>query len=136
MSSFCVTLFDTIENPGESDACFITAIKNFTLNKGSGYRIIYLVKKDGSPADLSGYSLRGQIRPSASSSTILLNMTMANLLLKIDFDNSYIVMNLPESFTRRAPGTYAVYDIELLSPTADAYKIVSGLITFVPEVTQ
>lgn len=136
MASFCITLFDTIENPSENDACFVTATKNLTINKGSGYKITFSLTKDGNSVDLTGYSLRGQVRPSASSSTVLLNMTSANLLLKIDNANSSIVMNLPESFTRRVAGTYAVYDIELLNPIADATKIVTGLITFVPEVTQ
>lgn len=136
MASFCITLFDTIENPSETDACFLTTTKNLTINKGSGYRINFTLSKDGGPVDLTGYSLRGQIRPSATSSQVLLNMTSANLLLKIDNSNSLIVMNLPESFTRRVSETYAVYDIELLNPTADAYKIVTGLITFIPEVTQ
>lgn len=136
MSSFCITLFDTIENPSETDACFLTTTKNLTINKGSGYRINFTLSKDGNSVDLTGYSLRGQIRPSATSSQVLLNMTSANLLLRIDNSNSLIVMNLPESFTRRVSEIYAVYDIELLNPTSDAYKIVTGLITFIPEVTQ
>lgn len=136
MSSFCVTLFDTLENPADQDACFLTATRNLTINKGSGYRIIFAVAKDSQPADLTGCSLRGQIRPSITSPTILLNMTTANLLLRVDSDNSRIIMNLPESFTRRVVGSNAVYDIELIGPTSDAYKIVTGLITFISEVTQ
>jgi len=136
MSSYCITLFDTIENPSENDACFLTTTKNLTINKGSGYKIIFTVTKDSNNVDLTGYSLRGQIRSSSSSNVVMLNMTSANLLLKIDNNNSSIIMNLPESFTRRVSGSYAVYDIELLSPGSDAYKIVTGLITFVSEVTQ
>jgi hypothetical protein len=134
MASYCITLFDTIENPSENDACFLTSTKNLTINKGSGYRINFNLSKNGDPVNLTGHSLRGQIRPSATSSEILLNMTSANLLLRIE--NSSIAMILPESFTRRVSGVYAVYDIELLNPTADAYKIITGLITFIPEVTQ
>lgn len=136
MSSYCITLFDTIENPLENDSCFVTVTKNLTINKGSGYRITFTLSKDGSDVDLSGYSVRGQVRSSSSSTSYLLNMTSANLLLKIDNTNSSIIMNLPESFTRRVSGSYAVYDIELLNPTSDAYKIVTGLLTFTPEVTQ
>lgn len=132
--SYCVTLFNTIENPADGDACFVTSSQNLTLNKGSGYRIIFLLKKDGNNADLSGHTLRGQIRPSSSSGVVLLNMTSANLFLKIE--NSNIIMNLPESFTRRVVQNNAVYDIEIISPTSDAYKIITGLITFIPEVTQ
>lgn len=132
--SYCITLFNTIENPGDNDSCFITSTKNLTLNKGSGYRITYNLTKNGVSVNLSGHTLRGQIRPSSTSSEVLLNMTSANLLLQIS--GSSIIMNLPESFTRRVVGAYAVYDIELIAPTSDAYKIVTGLITFVPEVTQ
>jgi hypothetical protein len=136
MASFCVTLFDTIENPFETDACFVTSTKNLTLNKGSGYRITFLLSKNSAPVDLTGYAVRGQIRPSVTSPEVLLDMNSANLLLKIDLTNSSLIMNLPESFTRRVNTTFAVYDIELLNPTSDAYKIVTGIITFNPEVTQ
>lgn len=136
MASFCVTLFDTIENPGENDACFLTATKNLTLNKGSSYRIKFLLSQDSNSVNLTGYSLRGQVRPSVSSPIVLLNMTSANLLLAIDNSNSTIVMNLPESFTRRVTGSLAVYDIELLNNVGESSKIVTGLITFIPEITQ
>lgn len=134
--SFCVTIFDTIEDPTENDACFVASTNNLTINKGSAYKIIYSVTKNGSAANLNGYSLRGQIKPSASSSTVLLNMTSANLLLQVDTANSALVMNLPESFTRRVVESFAYYDIELINPQAQVAKVAQGLITFVPEVTR
>lgn len=136
MGSYCVTVFDTIENPGEGDACFNTAVKNLTINKGSSYRIIYKVTKENADVNLLGFALRGQIRPSSNSPVVLLDMSTANMLLEINNSNSTIVMRLPESFTRRVSQSLASYDIEILSGTGDAYKIVSGLITFIPEVTQ
>jgi len=134
--SFCVTIFDTIEDPTENDACFVVSANNLTINKGSAYKIIYNVTKNGLAANLNGYSLRGQIRSSASSNIVLLNMTSANLLLQVDTANSALVMNLPESFTRRVVGSFAYYDIELINPQAQAAKVAQGLITFVPEVTR
>lgn len=136
MSSFCVTVFDSIENASQSEACFATTTKNLTINKGSSYRIEFLLSKDGNRVNLTGYSVRGQIRPSSSSSVVLLNMNSANLLLTVDNSNSTIQMYLPESFTRRVSQSYAVYDIELLNNIGEVSRIVSGLITFVPEVTQ
>ena len=130
MASFCITLFDTIENPAENDACFLTAVKNLTINKGSGYKINFTISKDSSPVNLIGYALRGQIKPSATSSGVLLNMTSANLLLQINNETSTISMTIPESFTRRVSQVFAVYDIELLNSTEDAFKIISGIITF------
>lgn len=131
MASFCVSIFNTLENPAENDSCFVTATKNLTLNKGSSYRITYLVSKDDDPVDLTGYALRGDIRPSQNSDTILLNMSSANLLLKIDNNNSSIIMNIPESFTRRVTQTVAVYNIELLNNNSETSKIVTGIINFV-----
>ena len=131
MSSFCVSLFNTLENPAENDSCFVTSTKNLTLNKGSSYKITYLVSKDGNSVNLTGYSLRGQIKSSASSNVVLLDMTSANLLLKIDNENSAIIMNLPESFTRRVSSNIAVYNIELLNSNSETSKIVTGIITFI-----
>lgn len=136
MASFCITLFDTIENPSAGDACFGTSTQNLTLNKGSSYRIRFLLSKNTNDVNLTGYSLRGQIRPSSTSAQVLLNMTSANLLLEIDNSSSSILMNLPESFTRRVSQSFAVYDIELLNNIGEASKIITGMITFIPEVTQ
>jgi len=131
MSSFCVSIFNTLENPAENDSCFVTATKNLTLNKGSSYKITYLVSKDGDNADLSAYSLRGDIRSSSTSDLILLNMSTSNLLLKIDTNNSAIIMNIPETFTRRIQQNIAIYNIELLNSNSETSKIVTGVITFV-----
>lgn len=131
MSSYCITLFDTLENPSEGDACFVTATKNLTLNKGSSYRITFLLSKDSNPVNLAGYSLRGVIKKSSSSTDVLLNMTMANKVLKIDNSNSSIVMSLTEGFTQSVSQNFAIYEIELINPTSEVNKIVTGLITFI-----
>jgi predicted choloylglycine hydrolase len=136
MGSYCVTVFDTIENPGEGNACFNTATRNLTINKGSSYKIIYKVTKEGNDISLAGFALRGQIRPSSSSNIILLDMSTANMLLEINNSNSTIAMRFPEAFTRRVTQSLASYDIEILSGSGEAYRIVQGLITFIPEVTQ
>lgn len=131
MASFCVTLFDTIENPADNDSCFVTATKNLTINKGSSYKIVYNLSKNGSSnVDLSGYSLRGEIKPSSSSTEILLNLSTANLLLEIT-NNSSINMYLKESFTRRVTRTSCIYNIELIDSIGNTSKIITGLITFI-----
>lgn len=128
MSSYCITLFNTIENPGITDACFVTTNKNITINKGSSYRITFIASKNGGPVDLSGHSLRGTVKLSSNSTSTLLDMTSANKLLKIDGSN--IIMYFTESFTRSVPGSFAVYDVELISPSAEVSKIITGIITF------
>lgn len=131
MASFCVTLFDTLENPGENDACFLCVTRNLTLDKGSGYRITFLLSKDNNSVNLSGYSLRGTIRLSYTSTEPLLSMSSANQLLEINNETSSIYMFIPESFTRRFDKNFAIYEVELLSPTSENSKIVKGLITFI-----
>ena len=131
MASYCVSL-TTIDN--QIDACFITSTQNLTLNKGSAYRIVFKLLNNGSNVDLTGHSLRGQIRPSVSSSTVLLDMSSANLLLNLG--NSSVIMILPERFTRRVSQTSVVYDIELLNTLAESSKIITGTMIFIPEVTR
>lgn len=125
MASFCVSLLS------ETDPCAVAAIKNLTINKGSSYQIKFLLSQNGDDVDLSSYSCRGTIKTSQNSNDILLNMSIANLLLKIDTDNSSIIMNLPESFTTNIQQSIAVYSIDLLSSSSEATKIVSGTITFI-----
>ena len=131
MASYCVSL-TTIDN--QIDACFTTSTQNLTLNKGSAYRIVFKLLNNGSNVDLTGHSLRGQIRPSVASSEVLLDMSSANLLLNLG--NSSVTMILPERFTRRVSQTSVVYDIELLNTLAESSKIIAGTIIFIPEVTR
>ena len=131
MASYCVSI-TTIDN--QIDACFITSTQNLTLNKGSAYRIVFKLLNNGSDVDLTGNSLRGQIRPSVYSSEVLLDMSSANLLLNLG--NSSITMILPERFTRRVSQTSVVYDIEILNTLAESSKIIAGTIIFIPEVTR
>ena len=131
MASYCVSI-TTIDN--QIDACFITSTQNLTLNKGSAYRIVFKLLNNGSNVDLTGHSLRGQIRPSVASSVVLLDMSSANLLLNLG--NSTVTMILPERFTRRVSQTSVVYDIELLNTLAESSKIIAGTIIFIPEVTR
>ena len=131
MASYCVSI-TTIDN--QIDACFITSTQNLTLNKGSAYRIVFKLLNNGSNVDLTGNSLRGQIRPSVASSAVLLEMSSANLLLNLG--NSTVTMILPERFTRRVSQTSVVYDIELLNTLAESSKIITGTMIFIPEVTR
>ena len=131
MSSFCVTLFDTVENPGENDACFLASTKDLTLNKESSYKITFLLSKNENNVNLIGYSLRGRIRRSSTSQEILLNMTSANQLLEIDNSQSAIIMYIPESFTRRVVDPFHYYEVYLLNSLSETSKILQGLITFV-----
>jgi hypothetical protein len=130
MASFCVTIFDTIENPADNDTCFATSIKNLSLNKGSSYRIVYQLSKNSSSVNIIGYTLRGQIKPSSTSNIILLDMSTSNLLLKLDPQNSRIVMNIPESFTESISQSICYYYIELLNSGGEASRIIQGQINF------
>jgi hypothetical protein len=131
MASYCVSI-TTIDN--QVDSCFVTSTQNLTLNKGSAYRIVFKLLNNGSNVDLTGHSLRGQIRPSVASSAVLLEMSSANLLLNLG--NSAVTMILPERFTRRVSQTSVVYDIELLNTLAESSKIITGTMIFIPEVTR
>ena len=131
MASYCVSL-TTIDN--QIDACFTTSTQNLTLNKGSAYRIVFKLLNNGLDVNLTGNSLRGQIRASVASSVVLLDMSSANLLLNLG--NSTVTMILPERFTRRVSQTSVVYDIELLNTLAESSKIITGTMIFIPEVTQ
>jgi hypothetical protein len=131
MASFCITLFDTIENPAENDSCFLAATKDLTLNKDSSYKITFLLSKNENDVNLTGYSLRGQIKKSITSDEIALNMTSANQLLEIDNSQSTIIMYIPEKFTRRISSPFYYYEVYLLNPLSETSKILRGLITFV-----
>jgi len=131
MASFCVTLFDTIENPSDGDACFPTDIQNLTLNKNSSYKIVFKLSKNTSLVNFDGYSFRGNIKPSVNSTETLLYMSTANLLLQTNNNDSTLTMNLKESFMRRINVPFAYYDIDIINSLGNSSKIITGLITFI-----
>lgn len=120
------------------------AIVPITIEQGSSVEITFSLTRNGTPFNITGYDLRLQVRDTYSSSSAVINATLANgKLAIIDATNGQFKFVLtPTDTTSIAPskfidGTYeAVYDSEIVSPTGVVYKGSKGTFTIKREVTR
>lgn len=119
--------------------------RDITADQGSSIRIDFaLTNQVGAPLDLSGYTLRLQVRKSFADSTTLINATLANS--KLAWTNQaggtfYLLLSPSDTNTIRFASDKpdlleAVYDLEIESPTGFVSKPVRGAFNLQREVTR
>ena len=112
------------------------AVYNITVNQGENYDLTAtLTNTDGTPVNISGYSLRGKVRYSYGSTGVLVDLEPSI----VNATGGVINFTLSPSETAALPITMAVYDIERFvsgqSPVATVSRVLQGTITVTPEVT-
>lgn len=122
---------------------------SFSLQRGSSASRIFRAKQtDGTLVDLTGWSVRMQIRSSdgatgtSTTTTLILDLTNGNGIAITDAVNGEITLTLtPANTTTLAPEnvrTRLSYGVELYrsAPTADVLPLLQGTITVLPEVVR
>lgn len=85
--------------------------------------------------NLTGYSVRGQLRRTYDASTIELDLTSGSMITISDAPNGVISINVPAATTAVLTGAYK-WDVELVSGSGLVYRIIQGTITVSREVTR
>lgn len=90
------------------------------------------------PVDISGCTVRMQVRKTATSSSILAEFDQFNGLLVItDPLEGKFQLNIPASISSNFGFTSGVFDIEVAySDNITVYRLIEGSFTAVPEVTR
>lgn len=125
---------------------------NFTVEQGTTFITTFVWKtQPGSccndpdavlpapaPRDLTDYSLRMQVRPSAGSDTLYFDANEANnKLVKVTPEQGIFALYISPSDSSAWDWKRGVYDIELTHvPSGIVYRLLEGWITVSPEVTQ
>ena len=108
---------------------------NFTIEQGTSFRKPFVYKDSlGIPIDLSGFTARMQMRPSKSSSLVLLDLTTENGGIVIEGPKGAVTMVFTEAMTS-ALSRSGVYDLELVNGST-VMRFVEGEITLSKEVTR
>ena len=106
---------------------------NITIDQGSDYSLQLTVKENAVAKDITGYSVRGQLRPSITSSTLAASfvgslVTAASGILKVELANT-----VPAAMS---PGKY-YYDVEIYTGSnAIVQRLIQGTATVRAEVTR
>ena len=106
---------------------------NITIDQGSDYALQLTVKENAVAKDITGYGVRGQLRPSITSSTLTASftgslVTAASGILKVELTNT--------TTAAMSPGKY-YYDVEIYtSNNAIVQRLIQGTATVRAEVTR
>lgn len=110
------------------------------IHQGSLLRRVFILKTNGQPADLTGFTARLQLRAEASeASPVLLEVSTGNGIT-IEGPEGRIVIEV-SGRVGAAPSTaslafeWAVWDLFLYGPTGEPQKIVGGPASLIKAVT-
>lgn len=104
---------------------------NIRIDQGSDFSIQLTVKESGSAKNLTGYSVRAQLRSSITSSSIAATFTCTIT----NAANGVITMGLPASTTTGLSAGSYVYDLEVVTGSA-VQRLIEGTATLRAEVTR
>lgn len=109
------------------------AYVELTVDQGTSFEnVLDLLNDDGTPYNLTGCSLSGQLRKSYYSSNAAANLIIS--VINAANGNANITMNSATT-TNITAGRY-LYDIKLTDANNNVTRIVEGILTITPQVTK
>lgn len=110
----------------------MASIANIFIDAGANYsKIITVSSVGGSPLNLTGYVAKSQIRKSYTSTTAY---TFTSSVL--DAVAGKIRLQLTAEETGAIPPGRYLYDVEITSQSGNRTRVVEGIVTVTPEITQ
>jgi hypothetical protein len=110
----------------------MATVANIFVDQGADYsNIITVGSSSGAPLNLTGYTVASQIRKSYSSSTAY-NFTASVFSVA----SGQVRLQLTATTSRSIPPGRYLYDVEITSPTNVRTRVVEGIVTVTPEITQ
>jgi len=110
----------------------MATISNLVIDQGTTFSsIISLTQQDGTPMNLTGYTVKSQFRKSYQSSSAtsftasVYDATAGKIRLQLN----------PTDTSSVQAGRY-LYDIELTSSSGDKSRALEGLVILTPEITK
>ena len=108
----------------------MAGIQNLVIDQGTTFNIsINATMDDGSPTDLTDYTITAQIRKSYYTSTYT-DFTTS----KVNLSGEIALSLTPTQTSALKAGRY-VYDVEMAAPH-ETVRVMEGIITVTPEVTR
>lgn len=110
----------------------MATISNLYIDQGSDFSAIVTLKnQDGTPINLTGFTLKSQLRKSyQSSSAVDFNVSIYNA------SEGKIKMQLPASSSSGLIAGRYLYDVEITSPTNERKRALEGIVVLTPEITR
>ena len=110
----------------------MATISNLFVDAGSDYsNIITVADINGQPIDLTGFTVASQMRKSYSS-CVAYNFT-ATIYIAAD---GMVRLQLPAAQSSVIPAGRWLYDVEITSASGARTRVVEGIVTITPQITQ
>lgn len=110
----------------------MATISNLVVDQGTTFSsVVTLNNQNGTPMDLTGFTVKSQFRKSYQSSTAtnftasIYDATAGKIRLQLS----------PDASSNVRAGRY-LYDIELTSPVGEKSRPLEGLVIITPEITK
>jgi hypothetical protein len=110
----------------------MATISNLYVDAGADYsNIITVTASSGQPLDLTGYSVASQMRKSYQSST-----AYAFTASIYNASSGKVRLQLSSSTSESIPAGRWLYDVEITSSSGSKTRVVEGIVTINPQITQ
>lgn len=110
----------------------MATIANLFVDQGTDYNsIITVASANGRPLDLTGYTVKSQIRKSYSSS--IFHNFNASIFSAA---TGKVKLQLLSSDSELITAGRWLYDVEITSPSGIKTRVVEGIVTVSPQITQ
>lgn len=111
---------------------------NLLIEQGSSFRVLWpILDQDGEQANLTGYTVKAQVRESVGSPNVLYEWSTQEANAGVDGTGVFLIVTPAESTAWT--WTRGVYDVEITAPVdqdSTVYRIAQGYVTVSPEVTR
>lgn len=108
---------------------------NISVFQGDTFSLQFAIDTDGVPLNLTSFTAAMQVRPFASSTTKILDLTSAAGITLGGAAGTVVVTVSAATMAAAAVGRH-VYDFELTSPSGVKTKILVGAFIIIQEVTR
>lgn len=110
---------------------------DLTIEQGATFRKTFRWRDStNTPIDLTGYTARMQIREEYDSSNYIIELTTANGGIAITEAEGVVDLFISDSNTAAITNKRGVYDLELITPSAEVIKFIKGAVIIIEEVTK
>jgi len=113
----------------------MATVKNLVIDQGTTFSLtITIADANGNEIDLTGYTLRAQLRKSYGATSFTAFTVAAN-----DNATGELTISLTDTQTSALKAGRYVYDVEIVEPSGDGSivtRVLEGIITVTPEVTR
>lgn len=125
-----------MEGQEQMSACDCTNTHDLCIPGGATFSRVIRYKADGANVNLTGYTARMQIRPTAASATTTLSLTTENNRITLGGTAGTITLSISATDTAAITAGRYVYDLELVSAGGIVTRLLQGIVTVSANVTR